>query len=328
MKYLGLTLAVAMCLTLVAFATPPASITICHSTSSETNPFVTIHVSENATAGHFNENGTTKAGHTGDLLFEGTVDCPGDEFEDVCPNIRGFQEEVPEGKILVEGECVDPPIDVCPNIEGDQATVPEGKELVYGQCVDEETPPEDLCDNIEGVQETVPEGMEEEDGVCETPDEEENDNGGSSGGSSSSGSHRTSGSRRGSIAGGTSDSVCALPVPITGFDVLSAVPNDGQNELVWNVLNPYTVQAGDSFNPWTGEAINVLPGTVIYGTNVTSVNIQWWQDQTIPLYSTISANDGFEAIAGLPNRTHHWFQLQPVNDCGAGEWTVPIDPLP
>jgi outer membrane biosynthesis protein TonB len=46
-------------------------VTICHATSSETNPFVTLTISENAVygpAGHFNENGTTQAGHEEDYM--------------------------------------------------------------------------------------------------------------------------------------------------------------------------------------------------------------------------------------------------------------------
>ncbi len=57
---------------------------------------------------------------------------------DMCPNIEGNQESVPEGKELVEGQCVDivtPQTDVCPNIDGAQSTVPDGKVLVNGQCV-------------------------------------------------------------------------------------------------------------------------------------------------------------------------------------------------
>lgn len=58
---------------------------------------------------------------------------------DVCPNIDEAQATVPEGKELVEGQCVDvvvPVTDVCPNIEGAQETTPSGKQIVEGQCVD------------------------------------------------------------------------------------------------------------------------------------------------------------------------------------------------
>jgi outer membrane biosynthesis protein TonB len=48
-------------------------VTICHATSSETNPFVTLTISANAVygpGGHFNENGTTQAGHEQDYFGE------------------------------------------------------------------------------------------------------------------------------------------------------------------------------------------------------------------------------------------------------------------
>jgi hypothetical protein len=59
-----------------ANATPPAQVTICHATGSASNPYTTIHVSENAISGHFENNGTPKSGHEDDLLLQGTVDCP------------------------------------------------------------------------------------------------------------------------------------------------------------------------------------------------------------------------------------------------------------
>jgi outer membrane biosynthesis protein TonB len=47
-------------------------VTICHATSSEKNPFVTLTISENAVykknGGHFYENGTTQAGHEEDYF--------------------------------------------------------------------------------------------------------------------------------------------------------------------------------------------------------------------------------------------------------------------
>jgi LPXTG-motif cell wall-anchored protein len=48
-------------------------VTICHATSSEDNPFVTLTIARVAAygpAGHFNENGTTQAGHEDDYLGE------------------------------------------------------------------------------------------------------------------------------------------------------------------------------------------------------------------------------------------------------------------
>jgi len=52
--------------------------TICHATSAENNPFVRIVVSNKAQAGHFDNNGTTTAGHEDDILLTGEVDCPED----------------------------------------------------------------------------------------------------------------------------------------------------------------------------------------------------------------------------------------------------------
>lgn len=52
-------------------------VTICHATSSDTNPYVRIVVDEHATNGHFDNNGTPLAGHEDDILLEGEQDCPG-----------------------------------------------------------------------------------------------------------------------------------------------------------------------------------------------------------------------------------------------------------
>lgn len=54
-----------------------SKVTICHATSSTTNPYTQIVVSENAIGGHFENPGTPKAGHELDLLFQGEVACPG-----------------------------------------------------------------------------------------------------------------------------------------------------------------------------------------------------------------------------------------------------------
>lgn len=99
---------------------------------------------------------------------------------------------------------------------------------------------------------------------------------------------------------GGHDDDCDLPTAITGFKVQSAVPNDGQNELVWDEES----------------------------TTATSVNIRFGVENGVWTESGTSTNDGFEAITGLTNGIGHWFQLQPVNDCGVGEWGESIDPLP
>lgn len=53
-------------------------------------------------------------------------------------------------------------LDVCPNIEGLQTTVPEGKQLVDGDCVDIVPPVFDMCSNIEGYQSEIPSGYHRE----------------------------------------------------------------------------------------------------------------------------------------------------------------------
>ena len=122
----------------------PDFVTFCHVAGREEDPAntVTLTLPYNAVfghAGHFNEDGTPKAGHEQDHL--GPCQAPPPPT-DVCPNIGGNQADVPEGMVKDEqGNCVTspPPADVCPNIDGNQATVPTG--LVkngQGNCV---TPP-------------------------------------------------------------------------------------------------------------------------------------------------------------------------------------------
>ena len=62
-----------------------SKVTICHATSSDTNPYVRIVVSENATSGHFENNGTPKAGHEDDILLQGEKDCPTPPVEEPVP---------------------------------------------------------------------------------------------------------------------------------------------------------------------------------------------------------------------------------------------------
>jgi uncharacterized repeat protein (TIGR01451 family) len=86
--------------------------------------------------------------------------CPQSAPDDVCPNLDGVQESVPDGYVKDEqGSCVKipPPVDVCPNLDGAQPALPEGYTLVDGRCV-VISPPVDKCLNIAGDQATVPEG--------------------------------------------------------------------------------------------------------------------------------------------------------------------------
>lgn len=61
---------------------------------------------------------------------------------DVCPNIDGVQQEIPEGYKLVDGQCVEETVDLCSNIEGDQYVVPSGYTPDnHGQCFTPLRPP-------------------------------------------------------------------------------------------------------------------------------------------------------------------------------------------
>jgi hypothetical protein len=91
-KQIAAVFAVLVALAAIAwFTVEPAyggqeKVTICHATSSETNPFVTLTLAAPAVygpAGHFNENGTTQAGHEQDYFGE----CEEtEEPPNPCPN--------------------------------------------------------------------------------------------------------------------------------------------------------------------------------------------------------------------------------------------------
>ena len=121
-------------------------VTLCHAAGrAGTTQFVTLTISYNAAfgqAGHFNEDGTPRAGHKDDYLGP----CNPPPPTDVCPNIEGNQAEIPVGMVKDEqGNCVtpeQPPTDVCPNIEGNQTDVPAGMAKDgEGSCVRPTTPP-------------------------------------------------------------------------------------------------------------------------------------------------------------------------------------------
>ena len=90
---------------------------------------------------------------------------------DICPNIPGNQETVPDGFSIIDGNCVVPvppvPIDLCPNLPGNQETIPDGFTLKNGNCVVPVAV--DICPNIPGNQETVPDGFSIIDGNCVVP---------------------------------------------------------------------------------------------------------------------------------------------------------------
>lgn len=61
--------------------------------------------------------------------------------------------------------------DVCPNLEGLQETVPDGYIKPGRRCIPKPIKPVDFCDNLEGFQAEVPEGMiwDEETNTCNPP---------------------------------------------------------------------------------------------------------------------------------------------------------------
>lgn len=109
------------------------------------------------------------------MLVDQNGNCytPAPPPADVCGNIDGTQESIPEGyyRDSDSGNCYKqptPPVDVCPNLAGDQESVPAGYiNSGDGSCV---LPPADACENIPGPQLFIPEGMEQaENKTCFTP---------------------------------------------------------------------------------------------------------------------------------------------------------------
>lgn len=76
---------------------------------------------------------------------------------DVCPNLDGVQETVPNGYVLAGGSCTAGEVapteaqDVCPNLAGVQESVPNGMVLDGDQCVKPAQP-----DEVLGTQQAVP----------------------------------------------------------------------------------------------------------------------------------------------------------------------------
>ena len=83
MKYSILAVAVsAIGLALVQQARGADKITICHSTMSDSNPYVTITVDSNSLAGHLNEDGSPHCNHGNtrcDIIPAPATGCPGNE---------------------------------------------------------------------------------------------------------------------------------------------------------------------------------------------------------------------------------------------------------
>jgi len=102
--------------TSTAFATQekPHKVTICHADGQ--GGYVRIITDKHAIKGHFYNHNEPKRGHEDDLLLEGEVECP---VLDVCENIEGDQEVVPENYTEEDGVCTEvveeePPVVITP----------------------------------------------------------------------------------------------------------------------------------------------------------------------------------------------------------------------
>ena len=91
---------------------------------------------------------------------------------DLCSNIEGNQETIPEGyedpnEDEICTQIPEVPVDVCDNLDGNQSEVPEGYSESEGICTeDSNETPTDVCPNIEGDQSVVPDGHSLQDGQC------------------------------------------------------------------------------------------------------------------------------------------------------------------
>lgn len=89
---------------------------------------------------------------------------------DICPNIDGLQETIPDGMELDDdGNCftpepLEPPIppvtvDLCSNIDGLQAALPDDYyRTIAGECFAQPAEPVDVCPNLNGIQAAIPVG--------------------------------------------------------------------------------------------------------------------------------------------------------------------------
>jgi hypothetical protein len=136
----------------VASATAPGKVTICHATESgdeDTIVYETIVVSENALGAHFENPGTPKSGHEDDLYFEGEVDCPGDEDEEIpgCTDKTAINYDKKATKD--DGSC-EYEDDECDEVSG----------LTSNE--DEDCDDEDECDEVSALTSNEDDDCEEE----------------------------------------------------------------------------------------------------------------------------------------------------------------------
>lgn len=106
----------------IAFASQEDKVALCHKTDSESHPFIVQLVNANEVQSHE---------ANGDFLYNGPTDknghpdpkagpewCANSQLGDVCPNIDGLQTKVPDGDVLLKGECIQAPVQPPVQIQG------------------------------------------------------------------------------------------------------------------------------------------------------------------------------------------------------------------
>lgn len=174
-------------------------VTICHATSSVTNPYTQIVVSENAIGGHFENPGTPKSGHELDLYFAYETTCPGGTIPTSVPTNTPFPTPTVIVPTVVIPTVVIPtaiPTTVVPT-----GNVDEGN--IYDPCVlnrcPSATPTATPTATLTPTSTPAPTG---------TP----NTGGGSNDGGSNNNSSSSSSSNSGSVQGATTTTLAATGV--------------------------------------------------------------------------------------------------------------------
>ncbi|MGB4420810.1 MAG: hypothetical protein WBI29_03365, partial [Candidatus Saccharimonadales bacterium] len=84
------------------------------------------------------------------------------ELEDLCSNIDGIQDIIPDGYENLNNECYPIVVDICPNLDGIQDAIPDGFLLDdNSNCINP-----DLCLNLPDIQLTIPDDYILDNGSC------------------------------------------------------------------------------------------------------------------------------------------------------------------
>lgn len=164
-------------------------VTICHATSSATNPYTQNIVSENAIGGHFENPGTPKAGHELDLYFQGEVACPGGTTPTAAPSATPSPTQTPTPTVPTQCEenCVTPTIT---SVVTPTPTEGDDNGNIYDPCVLNRCPSATPTATLTPTSTPAP---------TSTP----NTGGGSNDGGSNNNSSSSSSSNSGSVQGAT-----------------------------------------------------------------------------------------------------------------------------